>query len=188
MKKNILLILILILLVVLIICIIGLSKIKKIRSSEENLEYINSDELDEGTISPEMIHVVIALYKGDLNPKAISKSTYHFINHLVPEYLKKCTNEEITKKYFQKNKYDIYLDTGINKEEEFINLINNINKLSGNLEFETSRFDKDSIVKNNNGIEAILYIKYKNNEEISVKVKLLNKVYSDKTSVLFSVQ
>lgn len=185
MKKKTVLILILILMVSLIVCLVGLIKIKNVRNSKENLEYINSDELDEGTVSPSMIHVVIALYEGDLNPKAISKSTYHFINHLVPEYLKKCTNEEITRKYFQKNKNDIYLDIGIDEETKFIDLINEISKLSGDLEFESSRFDKDNVIVNTNGTEAILYIKYKNNEEIAVKVKLLNKVYSNKTSVQF---
>ncbi len=176
-----------ILLIALIIVIFQLNKLKGTRTSKENLEYINSDELEDGTVSPDMIHVVIALYEGELNPKAISKSTYHFINHLVPEYLKKCKNEEITREYFQRNKEDIYLDIGINKEEEFISLINEINTLSGNLEFESSRFDKDTLVVKNNRVEAVLYIKYRNNDEINVNVNLYNKVYSNRTSIKFYV-
>lgn len=176
-----------ILLIALIIVVFQLNKLKGTRTSKENLEYINSDELEDGTVSPDMIHVVIALYEGELNPKAISKSTYHFINHLVPEYLKKCKNEEITREYFQRNKEDIYLDIGINKEEEFISLINEINTLSGNLEFESSRFDKDTLVVKNNRVEAVLYIKYRNNDEINVNVNLYNKVYSNRTSIKFYV-
>ena len=178
---------IIILLIALIIVIFQLNKLKGTRTSKENLEYINSDELEDGTVSPDMIHVVIALYEGELNPKAISKSTYHFINHLVPEYLKKCKNEERRREYFQRNKEDIYLDIGINKEEEFISLINEINTLSGNLEFESSRFDKDTLVVKNNRVEAVLYIKYRNNDEINVNVNLYNKVYSNRTSIKFYV-
>ncbi len=155
------------------------------RTSEENLAYINSDELEEGTISPDMIHVVIALYEGELNPKAISKSTYHFINHLVPEYLKKCKNDEVARKYFQKNKDNINFDIGISKEEEFVNLIHEIQKLSGNLEFESSRFDPDEVIVKSNHVEAVLYIKYKNNDEIAVTIRLSNKVYENKNSIKF---
>ncbi len=186
-KKNILIVIMIILLIILMIVIVTLNKLKtkNDRTSEENLEYINSDELEEGTISPDMIHVVIALYEGELNPKAISKATYYFINDLVPEYLKKCKNEEVTRKYFEKNKDNIYLDIGINKEDEFVNLINEIKKLSGKLEFESSRFDKDSINVKSNHLETVLYIKYKDNEEIAIRMKLLNRVYENKTSIKF---
>ena len=182
-KRRILILLIL----VLLMCMITLIIIKnQLRTPEENLKYINSNEMDKGTVSPEMIHVVIASYEGELNPKAISKSTYYFINYVIPEYLNECKNDSKTDKYFEKNKDKINLDIGINNKDEFKNLIQEIKKLSGKLEFESSRFDKDNINKESYNLKTILYVKYKNNSEISFNVTISNKIYNNKSSIKFS--
>lgn len=189
-KKNnnkktarIVLILIIILFISAIILIVALMND---RTPKENLEYINSEEIDEGTFSPEFIHIIVASYEGDVNPKAISKSTYYFTTNLVPKYLKYCDNEENTKKYYNQNTEDIKIDIGIESEEEFIELISEIQKLTPNLEYEYSRFGKDEIVSNNRNLQAKLYIKYKNNPEICVTTTISNSEYTNKTSIKFS--
>ena len=155
-------------------------------NTKRNLEYINSDEMNEGTVSPDFIHVVVASYKGKLNPKAISKSTYYFINELVPKYLKKCDNSESARKYFQRNLKDIKLDIGVEKEEEFLKLMEEIQKLTPELKLERSYFNMDEIENNYNNTKANLYIKYENNPEISVKLTISNRIYQDKSTIKFS--
>lgn len=175
---------IIILLIILLIVVLSLIIIKlNIRTPRQNLDYINSNEIDEGTFSPQMIHVVVASYEGDLNPKAISKSAYYFLNTVIPKYLKECNDSE---KYFEKNKDAIKLDIGVTNSEEFSNLMQEIKKLSGNLEYESSRFDADNIKKDFKGLKTTLYIKYKNNPEISFDITISDKIQSDRNSVKFS--
>lgn len=181
-NKKILLLIIIIVVVVLIALIMLLDTTK---SHINNLEYINSDEMNEGTFSPEKIHVLLQIYKGDLNPKAISKSTYYFTQSLVPEYYKKCKTEFSAKRYYFNNKKNIFIDTGINSEEDFLKLNSEIQKLSGELIFESSRFGIDEMKKKSDGVETYLYIKYKNNDEIKIKVIIYNTVLEDCSTVIF---
>lgn len=183
-KRKILIILILIILLVLMITLIILKS--HIRTPKENLEYINSDEMDSGTFSPQMIHIVIAYYEGDLNPKAISKSTYYFVNNMIPKLLKECSDDSKIDKYFEKNMDEIKFNIGINDKDEFKALMQEIKKLSGKLEFESSRFDRDNITRENSSLKTILYVKYKNNPELSFDVTISNKVYNNKSSIKFS--
>ena len=186
MKKKKLLVFIFLVIILLIIftLLLRISIINK-NSSQDNLEYIYSEEIKEGTTSPDMIHVVIALYKGEVDPRSISKSTYYFINTVVPNYLKKCTNDKKTEKFFKKNLDNIKMDVNTNKSE-FKGLISEIRKLSGELEYESSRFDSDTIRRTNKGLEAMLYIKYKNNPEISVKVTILNEPDLNKSPIKYT--
>ncbi len=181
-SKKILIIIFIILCILLISLILVKSKI---RTAEENFEYIYSDEMDENTFSPEMIHLVIAAYNGEENPKSITKSTYNLIVNLIPEYLKKCVNEEQTLKYYEKNAKDIYLLLGIDNKEEFNNIIKEISKLSGDLKFESAKFDRTTIEKSNNSLKVVLKIKYVDQEEISLNVEIKNKSYLTKPTIKF---
>ncbi len=185
MNKKIIFVTMLILLIILAVLLIVLKN--NIRTPKENLSYINSDEMEEGTFSPDKIHVIIAayVYEGELNPKAISKSTYYFINSIIPEFLKQCTDDEKTDKYFEKNSENIKINIGITEKEEFEALINEIRKLSGKLEYENSWFDLDSINRTRHNLETILHIKYKDNPEITVKLTISNKQYRNKTSIKY---
>lgn len=179
--KKIILILLILIIVLLFLLLIRL----KARTTKENFEYIYSDEMDENTFSPEMIHLVIAAYEGDVNPKAITKSTYNFITNLIPEYLNKCVDENETQKYFERNKESIYLLLGIDNQEGFKNLIQEIKKLSGDLVFEYAKFDRETIKRNTNNLTVVLKIKYENQEEISVNVKIDNKISSSRPTIRF---
>lgn len=153
---------------------------------ENKLTYINSDEMKEGTTSPKMIHVVISRYDGDLNPKAITKSTYNFINSIIPKYLKKISNEDEAISYYNKNIQEIYTEIGIRNQNEFIDLYKEISKLEGELEYESSKFKLNEVEKGNRETEANLYIQYSNNPEICIKIIVSNRVYENRTSIKYT--
>ena len=186
MKKKKLIKIFLIILILLIICLVIFMSLLKENdvSSRESFEYIYSDEMKDGTTSPDMIHLIITFYDGEVAPDSISKSIYYFINTVIPKYVEKCSNEKKAEKYFDNNLEDVKLDINANKSE-FVGLINEISKISGELKFESARFDKDSIKRTNRGIEALLYIKYENNPEISVRFVLLNELYDDRSSIKY---
>lgn len=179
MKRKFLKQIIWILLLIICLLLVLVVKISNIRDSKESFEYIISDKMDEETVSPSMIHVVLGLYKGDVDPKAISKSTYYFVNTVIPKYYQKYSSIEKAESYYDKYKEDIYLDTGIDNKEEFIKLINQINKIE-NSKIISSRFDKDYIIVTEDYLETILYVKLENDKEVSFKV-IINNDYSLKT-------
>ena len=55
-----------------------------------------------------------------------------------------------------------------------------------NLEYESSRFELGEMSKNSNGVSANFYIKYKNSEEIKLKVSIYEKESSKSSPVKFS--
>ena len=127
-------------------------------------------------------------YSGELKSKNIGKSIYYMANEVIPRYytqLKQLSDEEI-EKYYKKNKKTIYLDTGKIEVNNFILLINEIKKINNqSLELEEYYIDKDSIVAQNNSTKADLYIKYKNNDAIAIKIQVLNKFKDDVSSVKY---
>lgn len=179
--KKLIIIMLILLTVLLTLMILRL----KARTYKETFNYIYSEDMDEGTFSPEMIHLVIAAYEGDENPKAITKATYNFITNLIPKYLNECVRENNIESYFENNKEQIYLLTGINNKDDFNKLIQEIKKLSGDLQFEYAQFDRETIKKNNNNLTVELKIKYLNQEEISVNLKINNKVNSSNPTIKF---
>lgn len=180
-KKKIIIILIILMLVLLLLVILK----SRIRTSQEMFEYIYSNDMDEETFSPEMIHIVIAAYEGDINPKAISKATYYMITNRIPEYLKNCKDNQSLNKYFEKNAESIYLETGIENYDDFKRLIDEFRKLSGNLKLEYAKFDRDSIKVNKNNLEVILKIKYQEQDEISLNMKIKNKKTANSPAIEF---
>jgi hypothetical protein len=155
-------------------------------SSEKKLEYINSDDIDESVISPDMIHVVISKYEGELNAKAISKSTYYFVTELIPKYKENCTDEETATKYYNKHQDDIINEIALKSEKSFLNIVNKINTLQGDLELESYKFKMDEIENTSDSTIARLYVKYKDNEEISFKVTIYNRQYSNQSSIKYT--
>lgn len=173
-----------ILLIFILLIFLGVLMVVKFYLTKDkiNFEYIYSDEMKNGTFSPKMIHLVIAAYEGDVNPKSISKSTYYMITTKIPEYLKNCSDNN-TEKYFNKNKDSIYLDTGITNKDDFDKLIKELSKLSGKLELEYAIFDRETIKVNKTNLEVVLKIKYKDQEEISLNVRIKNKQRDEVPSI-----
>lgn len=101
-KKNVKKRIVIILIILIIALLLLILMMNRVRTPQETFKYIYSDEMDEGTFSPEMIHIVIAAYEGKVNPKAISKATYYMITSRIPEYLNNCKDDDSTEKYFEK--------------------------------------------------------------------------------------
>ncbi len=144
------------------------------RNVREEKEYVYSEEIEEGTFSPTLIHVPIGVYKGEVPPQAFSKSCYLFITRYIPEFYKECTSPEKMEKYYNDNKNELKKILGIRSLEDFNNIIKTISGLNGKLEYESSRFIMDEVYTDNDGIEANLYIKYKNNPELKFVMRVSN--------------
>lgn len=186
MKKKKIIIIGVILLIILMIYLLSFVLLKsRTRAPYENFKYIYSDEMDEGTFSPEMIHIVIALYEGNINPKAITKASYNLITQIIPTYLRICKDDKSIQEYYENNSKQISLEIGITKEEDFKKFVDEIKKLSGNLKFEYAKFDRETIEINKNNLEVVLKIKYKEQEEISFNVRINNKETSSKSAIEF---
>lgn len=185
MNKKQLFKIILILLIIIFLLTIFLINISSRKSSKQYLKYITSDEIDENTTSPKMIHYVLSAYKGVVNPKALSKSTYYIINQKIPEYLKYCKTNKDIDKYFEKNENDIYLDLGIDDKEQFEKFMDEINKLSGDLKYESSRFDKEYTSIESDYTETVIHIKYENQEEISLDMIIKNYSEQDEPVIVY---
>ncbi len=183
-KKIVIVLMLLFLLLGIIITIY----INKIRTPKEMYSYIYSDEIDEGTFSPKMIHMVIVAYEGEVNPKAISKSTYYMITNRIPEYLNKCKDNKSLNDYFEKNSNSIYLATGINNNEQFKKLLAELKKVSGKLKLDCAEFDRETIKVNKNNLEVVLKIKYEKQEEILLNMRISNKESVKKPAIEFYKQ
>lgn len=189
-RKKIIILIILILIVSFLGAIIVYVRGNNLRNADENLKYINSsnlDKIDNGTVSPKGIDIISIRYKGELSPISISKSTYYFSHTLVPKYVKKCKNDDETKKYFEEHKEDILKEIAIDDEEKFIKLLKELRKLKNeNFVYEEAKFR--NIENDGKKLKADLYIKYKNNEEICVKTIISSKLYSSKSSIKYIVE
>lgn len=175
-KRKVIYVVILILLIILV-CVFEIffkGKSKRTRNVREEREYIYSEEMDEGTFSPKLIHVPISVYNGEVSPKAFSKSCYLFITRYIPDFYKECTNQEKTEKYYNNNKDELKNILGIKTLEEFDSIIKEIRSLNGNLKYESSRFVMDEVYVDNDGIEANLYIKYEDNPELKFIMRVSN--------------
>ena len=184
-RKNKLIRLITILGILLLVLVLISIIITSDKKPEDVLAYINSDEMKDGVTSPDMIHIVLGLYKGELNPKALSKSTYIFISEIIPEYSSKLKNEKQVEKYFDKNTERIKLELGITGKKDFKELVEKVQKLKGNLNLEYATFDKDSVKVNRNNTQADLKIKYYENPELTFNITIHNKVKGNSSTIVY---
>ena len=171
------LIICLLLIVIIIAAIVRYTKSIRSLKTEDTLYYIYGNEINYNETSPARIGQVYHAYSGDVNPKAISKSTYFFMTVLVPDYYKEFSSGKInTNSYFEKYKNEIDIYTAIKSYDDFEKLVSailNIKPADGKLVYESSRFDPDTITVDASGtLRVDLYIKYKNCEEFKVKMSM----------------
>lgn len=175
-----------ILILAIIILLILINNINE-NDIEEKLKYINGTEWND-EIYPEGMPTLFRLYEGKLTSQNIGKSIFYAITEVFPKYnreLKEATNDQI-KKYYEKNKSEIFKSIGSVSETEFILLVNEIKSLAiDKYELESFYIDIDSIIIKNGYLKSNLYIKYKNSEEIYVKIQVLNDFKTDTSSVKY---
>lgn len=166
------------------------AKPKKADLAKEKLAYINdSEQWEDETVYPDYSAAFGRAYQGDLTIMDIGKSMYYVATEVLPDYykdLKDATEEEI-KEYYNKESESIYINLAIKKETEFVNLIKELQKLSGDtITWESYRIDLDTITIGASYTKAILYITYKGNEEISFNVKANNVILPNCSTVEYS--
>ena len=191
-KLKIILIIIFILIVILVAVLLILLNQSSSEKEEQltMLEYINGDEWSDDIVYPDYTSALGTAYSGDLSIKSMGKSMYYVVTEVFPEYYEELKNASTTEisEYFEENKGTIYIDLAIENETAFVNLINNLQDLSGNsITWESYRIDMDTIKTGSNYTKAVLYVTYKNNEEIAFNIKVNNKVSSDCSTIVYTV-
>lgn len=185
MTKKVLSIIIAILILIIVVAtystIIHHNQKKKV---QEFLDYTNSTEKGGELITPNYLHVVLGVYKGEASGLNILKSINYFTNNIVPEIHKKCGNIITSRLYYNNHKTQLQKQIGIDNFDDFYEIVKKC-ELMNDEEYtiEKIEFDKDSLNKDKDGVTASFRVKYINSGEIEFNVKVLNSVYSDRTSV-----
>ena len=131
--------------------------------------------------------MVYSYYPGDLSLISMEKSMYYFAKDVVPEYREKfsqMSTDEI-QTYYDENKYTIGIDTGIDKLEDFTNLVNGIKKLGNDLEIATYELGGEEPSKTSKYLITRLLIKYKNNKRIIFKVRISKDILKNISSIKY---
>lgn len=150
---------------------------------EEFFNYINSQDVDSELQTPQFMHVVLATYRGKVEGLSILKSITYFTNNTIPEINKKCGNAFGARMYYNNHKIQIEKQLGIDNYKDFKSLAEKCSNLKDVSTIEYMKFNMDEIHRNSDNTEATLYLKYSNCDEISFNIKVLNEVFSDRTSV-----
>lgn len=185
MSKKVLSIIIAILVIIILFATISSIKhYNQRKQAEKFMKYVTSTEVDSDIKTPELMHIVLAAYKGDCGGLNIVKSINYFANNNVPEINKKCGNKLSAKMYYNNNKYKLEKQIGITNFEDFYKLVERCKLSKKSNIVESLRVDVNSVERELNGVKARIYIKYNDSEEISFDIKILNDVFPDKTSVI----
>lgn len=193
-KSKIILLIIIVIILILVLGMILLILNAQPTTAElasEKLAYINdSNQWNDDTVYPDYSAAFGRAYEGNLTIMDIGKSMYYVATEVFPKYyedLKDASREEI-EKYYEKESESIYINLAIKNKSKFVNLIKELQKLSGDtISWESYRIDLDSIDTGANYTKAVLYITYQGNDEISVNITANNNVSKDCSTVEYSV-
>lgn len=193
-KSKIILLIIIVIILILVLGMILLILNAQPTTAElasEKLAYINdSNQWNDDTVYPDYSAAFGRAYEGNLTIMDIGKSMYYVATEVFPKYyedLKDASREEI-EKYYEKESESIYINLAIKNKSKFVNLIKELQKLSGDtISWESYRIDLNSIDTGANYTKAVLYITYQGNDEISVNITANNNVSKDCSTVEYSV-
>ena len=184
-KKSIIIIAMVALCIITVISLYGIIISNKQKKEVQNyLDYINSEEIGSELKTPDSMHVVLSAYKGELKGLTILKSIMYFKNNMITDIQKNCGNRLFAKIYYSRHSNQLYREFGINNKDEFYELVDKCNMLGDVENLEYVRFNTKSIVRASEGVFAELRMKERGNTEVIFNVGILNKTYSDKTSII----
>lgn len=183
MSKKYIIIILFLLLIILISLYNTLILIKQKNEINKYIEYINSDYFDTELQTPKYMHVLLESYQGDVEGTNILKSIFYSVNNVIPNISKNCRNIINTKIYYKTHKIQIQKQIGIDNFKEFNELVKKCRVIEESDKIEYIKFDIDNIKKTDDGVSAIMHVKYTNSEELKFNIKILNEKFSDKTSV-----
>ena len=192
-RKIILLILILIVLILILgfILLILSTRPTTADLATEKLDYINdSEQWNDETVYPDYSAAFGRAYQGDLTIMDIGKSMYYVATEVLPKYykdLKDASDKEI-EKYYDKESESICINLAIKNKVKFVNLIKELQKLSGDtITWKSYRIDLDTITTGANYTKAVLYITYQENKEIPINITANNTISPNYSTVEYSV-
>lgn len=192
--KKILLILIIVLLIIILVSTILLINYKKNNVNKNEITIIKDSEtvieqLNEEVIIPYNSYLFFGKYiNGEVSSNTIYESIYKFAKDILPKYhkdLKNSNTEEIAK-YYSANKKSIYQYMNIKNSEEFVNFIKLIQSLkTDELTLESMEFIEDGMNYSNTSTYSKFAIKYKDNEKITINIKVYKLLQEDNRNVVF---
>lgn len=161
------------------------------RNYEQTMKPIESNDIMHyGEKYPDGAAPLGRAYKGDLKITNIGKSMYYVVAEFLPEQYEKLRKKDGKKleKYYEKNSELIEVALGIENKKKFIELIKVLKELNVDiLEFESFYIDIDSIKNASTYTSAVLNVKYKNCEEISINMRINNKKHVDISSIIYTI-
>ena len=173
-------ILAIILLIILLICnIISLNNKNNKLKNQNNDESTQIEKLPDYIKIPKRSYAFLADYSGNISMIDAYKAFYELSYNNIPTYYSELKNKSANQieQYYEQNKTEIYTKLGINNSNDFANLIKYISNLKGEkIEVESFEFDKESIIINKDETSANLNIVYKDNDNITLNITLLEKI------------
>lgn len=156
-------------------------------STSRKMDYIYDDEIyDWKLIYPSHTYIISNNYEGELSLKTINKSINYFCSTYIVELLNrfnKSSTDESIKEYYNKNKTNIAIISGITQYEDFYKLVKSIcNINSTELILKRIEIEPDSV--DWEGIDFICDINlyYENNLELHIQLTIADERYSKKIS------
>lgn len=186
------LIIILIVVILIIVLAILASRPSNVDTAQEELNYIyNDEEWKDETLYPENSAPLKRAYKGELSIRSAGKSMDYVAKEILPMYyakLKNASRNTITK-YYEKEAEAIYMNLLVENQNEFISIIERLQELTGDtITWESYRIDRNTIKTAEDYTKAVLYIKYKGNEEITFNIKFNNSQTKDASPVKYTIK
>ena len=189
MKKKLNISLVILIMLAILIMIIIVATYNAIILNKQNkeidkfIEYVNSTEKGSELQTPELTHVVLAAYKGEASGLKIVKTIMYYANNNIPEIHEKCSSKFSSKRYYKAHKIQIYKQLGIDNFDDFYVLAEKCMRIKNTGNIESIRFDYNSVKIEDDGVSAVLCIRYEDSDEVSFNVKILNSTSSNQTSI-----
>lgn len=192
MKKNLLKIIMCLIIIILILVLI-LLLIKKKDNQDLNDKQDNFPEktepLSENIIIPSNSYLFFGKYvNGDIESKEIYETIYEFSNVIIPNYYYnlKNLNQEQIEQYYIDNEESISKYIQVNGKQEFNDFAKVLKGLTTEkLTLESMEFKEDEITYTNIATTSKIKLKYKDNKEIILNVKVYKRRQDNGKNIIF---
>ncbi len=150
---------------------------------------ITVQQIDEyhGRIYPKNFGKLSYSYKGNIDLNYFYEITYKLVNYL-PDLSAVVANysEEQLKGYFTQNQEQIKENTGITNYNTFKTLSNKIKNMNGNSEYKDATIDMLSYKDNEDYVQFLLTVNYRDGNAANFLVHLTNKYKKESPSIIFN--
>ena len=116
---------VLILLLVILLVILVVYRIIHVSTVDKQLRYLNSSNINEGTIGIGNMYAFGMKYKGDVELSTVDKTVYYFASELAPEY----KNIDDIERYYNRNVDKITRYLGVANVEDFSKIVKSLQAL-----------------------------------------------------------